>query len=93
MARLRQPYTESQLKAYSDNIKKNGVNGAVKFYDEMYSDGYRYAGWALGVARNDTVTGKSATDFMIATAKEGMGGKPPKILSVDDINTIKKIWR
>ena len=59
MARSRQSYTESQLKAYREDIKKNGVNGAVKFYDDLYDDGdgYRYAGWAVGVARNDTVTG------------------------------------
>lgn len=94
MARSRQSYTESQLKAYREDIKKNGVNGAVKFYDDLYDDddgdGYRYAGWAVGVARNDTVTGKSATDFMIDSAKEGVGGKPPKTLSAADINAIKK---
>lgn len=89
MARSRKTYKEKQLKAYSDSIKSNGVSGAVKFYDDMYKDGYNYAGWAVGVARNDTVTGKSATDFMIDTAKQGVGGKPPKTLSTADINAIK----
>ncbi|MGP5493784.1 DUF4150 domain-containing protein [Psychrobacter celer] len=92
MARSRQSYTVKQLEAYSDSIESNGVAGAVQFYDDLYDDGdgYRYAGWAIGVARNDTVTGKSATDFMIDTAKEGVGGKPPKTLSAADINAIKK---
>ena len=92
MERSRQSYTESQLKEYRKSIKKNGVTAAVKFYDDLYDDGegYRYAGWAVGVARNDTVTGKSATDFMIDTAKQGVGGKPPKTLSTADINAIKK---
>ena len=90
MAKSRKSYTANQLKVYRIDIKKNGVNGAVKFYDDMYKDGYNYAGWAVGVARNDTVTGKSATDFMIATAKQGVGGKPPKALIAADINNIKK---
>lgn len=92
MARSRKPYTAKQLKSYRKNIEHNGVDSAVKFYDDLYDDGkgYRYAGWAVGVARNDTVTGKSATDFMIATAKQGVGGKLPKALTAADINNIKK---
>ena len=92
MARSRQSYTANQLKSYRKNIESNGVKGAVQFYDDLYDDGdgYRYAGWAVGVARNDTVTGKSATDFMIDTANKGVGGKPPKTLSTADINAIKK---
>ena len=92
MARSRQSYTANQLKEYRESINNNGVKGAVKFYDDLYDDGkgYRYAGWAVGVARNDTVTGKSATDFMIDTAKQGVGGNASRNLSTANIDKIKK---
>lgn len=92
MSTSRRSYTVKQLENYQKNIKKNGVADAVKFYDDLYDDGdgYRYAGWAVGVARNDTVTGKAATDFMMKTARQGVSGKPPKNLSTADINSIKK---
>lgn len=39
----------------------------VAVYDELYSLGYSYAGWASGVAKENTVAGVAANQFMIAT--------------------------
>ena len=75
MANSRQTYTVEQLKKYKQEIDKNGVDAAVNFYSDMYDSGYNYAGWALGVARNDTVTGKSAIDYLNKTARQGVGGE------------------
>lgn len=90
MSKSRQSYTLEQLQVYSDSIKNNGVVGAVQFYDDMYDSGYNYAGWAVGVARDDTVTGKAATNFLTKTANRGVGGKPPRDLTNLDLDKIKK---
>lgn len=90
MPKSRKTYTTKQLQRYKDSINTKGVSGAIDFYDDAYSKDYKYAGWGRGVAKNDTVTGKSATDYMIQSAKEGVGGKAPKNLTTTDINNIKQ---
>lgn len=90
MPKSRKTYTTKQLQGFITSIEKNGVNGAIDFYDDAYSKDYKYAGWGRGVAKNDTVTGKSATDYMVQSAKEGVGSKPSKYLTTTDINNIKQ---
>ncbi len=86
----RKSYSVEKLFQHKENIETNGVAGAINFYDEMYSNGYNYAGWANGVAKGNTTTGKSATDFLVKTAQQGVGGIRPKTLTTSDLNSIKE---
>ena len=39
-----------QLEQYQKAITKGGVPAAIKVYEELYDQGYNYAGWAKGRA-------------------------------------------
>jgi len=57
-----QNISEAQLIAYKTQIATGGVEAVRQVYRELYNNGngYKYAGWALGVATGDTITGQSA---------------------------------
>lgn len=43
------------------------------FYERMGDAGYKYADWANGVVKTDTVAGISAVDYLTGTAMMGLG--------------------
>lgn len=57
---MAEPISVNQLKAYRQAVETRGVVGVVEVYAELYSQGYTYAGWALGVAAGDTTSGQAA---------------------------------
>ena len=87
---MREAITVQEIDNYKDIVKTQGVNGAIEIYDKLRRKGYGYAGWAGGVAANNTITGESASRFMQYTS----GG-----ISTDTVNKIKtaasrtKSWR
>jgi hypothetical protein len=68
-----------------------GLEAAKQVYLQLNSRGYKYAGWALGVATGQTITGTSALDYLNGSALMGLGGPQCKNLSVDQINKIHNI--
>lgn len=58
----------NDIERYQNMIKTQGVQGAIRVYEELLSKGYDYAGWAKGVAKGDTVTGEAAILFMEKTS-------------------------
>lgn len=58
----------NDIERYQNMIKTQGVQGAIRVYEELLSKGYDYAGWAKGVAKGDTVTGEAAILFMEETS-------------------------
>lgn len=58
----------NDIERYQNMIKTQGVQGAIRVYEDLLSKGYDYAGWAKGVAKGDTVTGEAAILFMEETS-------------------------
>jgi hypothetical protein len=42
---------------------ETGVITAIRIYDQLYADGYNYAGWAVDVAHGDTIARHTAFSF------------------------------
>ena len=71
---MRQPLTSNDIQRYRDDIKHHGVEGVVRTYTDLLNKGYKYAGWARGVAQAEglawdslphgSVTGRAAVMFM-----------------------------
>lgn len=75
-----------------DNAKTGGekVSAVIDVYRQLYEKGYLYAGWALGVAKGDTVTGTAALDYLAGTALMGLGSEPVcRNLTLAQIEKIK----
>ena len=89
MTTVRSSYTVDVLQQYRNDITTNGVSGAINFYTNLSNNGYGYAGWANGVAQNNTTTGISATGFLTSTAMMGVGGEQCKSLTNSQLNQIK----
>lgn len=79
----------SQLISYREQINTGGVDAARAVYADLHGQGYNYAGWALGVATGNTITGNSALNFMGSTALMGMGGEACRNLSSSEIDAIR----
>jgi hypothetical protein len=79
--------TSQQLGQYQTMLDNGQVS---QFYDAMSAQGYNYAGWANGVARENSITGLSALDYLKGTALMGMGGEACRILSTPQIEQIKQ---
>ncbi len=47
--------TLMQLETYDRRIEKGGLNQVKEIYAELYANGYKYAGWAVGVAKGNTL--------------------------------------
>ncbi|MGC0042420.1 calcium-binding protein [Ralstonia pseudosolanacearum] len=60
------------------------------FYLYLQKQGYGYAGWGGGVAREDSIAGISAVDYLTGSALMGMGGQACRDLSTDKSKIIKK---
>ena len=73
--------TKSQLEAYFVQVKNGGVAAAIQIYSKLYEDGYSYAGWALGVATGETITGAAAVDYLTGSAMIGLGGEQCRNIS------------
>jgi hypothetical protein len=84
-----QSISQDQLKAYKDQIAKGGVEAVRQVYQTLYDKGYNYAGWALGVATGNTITGQSALQFLQSTALLGLDSKTCKDLSAVQIDQIR----
>ncbi|WCM96766.1 hypothetical protein M5C96_20475 [Acidovorax sp. GBBC 1281] len=81
--------TVSQLTSYRSAINAGGVSAAREVYSDLYSQGYNYAGWALGVATGNTITGQSALDYLGGTAMIGLGGDACRNLTPAQIDKIR----
>lgn len=81
--------TISQLTVYRDGISAGGVAAARQVYSDLYAQGYNYAGWALGVATGNTITGQSALDYLGGTAMMGLGGDACRNLTSAQIDRIR----
>jgi Ca2+-binding RTX toxin-like protein len=81
--------TTAQLDVYLNRINTGGVTEVVKVYQELYDQGYNYAGWAKGVATAETVTGVAAIDYLTGTALAGLGGEECRNLSETQIDAIR----
>lgn len=80
-----QSISKEQLKAYKDQIATGGVEAVRQVYQTLYDKGYNYAGWALGVATGNTITGQSALQFLQSTALMGLDSQTCKNLSAAQI--------
>ncbi|HFQ91740.1 MAG TPA: hypothetical protein ENK29_02535, partial [Chromatiales bacterium] len=84
-----QPLTLAQIKQLRDSVNTGGVNAARQVYRQLYDKGYNYAGWALGVANGDSITGVSALNYLDASAMMGLGGDQCRNLSSAEIDKIR----
>lgn len=79
----------AKLKTYQLRLITGGLDEARMVYDELAAKGYGYAGWAVGVARGDTITGMSALDYLKGTAMLGLSAEACKNLSPIQIDNIR----
>lgn len=84
-----QSLTTKQITAYIDRVNAGGLPQVLQVYDELYAQGYNYAGWAAGVARGDTITGQSALKFLKDSAVLGWNGSGGENLSPEQIDRIR----
>ncbi len=93
---MTQPQTLStqQLQDYRAHIRNAGTLDqkkavAIAVYQDLYDKGYNYAGWALGVATGNTITGTAALDYLTGTALMGIGSEACQNLSAAQIDKIR----
>lgn len=89
-----QALTTLQLQSYQTRIRNAGSldqqkTAAIAVYQELYDKGYNYAGWALGVATGNTLTGTAALDYLTGTALLGIGSEACRNLSAAQIDKIR----
>nr|CUV37340.1 protein of unknown function [Ralstonia solanacearum] len=60
------------------------------FYRYLQKQGYGYAGWGGGVAREDSIAGISAIDYLTGSALMGMGGQACWNISPEKSAAIKQ---
>lgn len=84
-----QTLTTAQLQAYADRLQHGTLTDVQQVYNDLYSKGYNYAGWAGGVANESTITGVSAVNFLTGTALMGWGGPQCRNLSGETLNNIR----
>ncbi len=61
-----------------------------EFYIYLQKQGYGYAGWGGGVAREDSIAGVSAVDYLTGSALMGMGGQACWNISPEKSAAIKQ---
>lgn len=81
--------TLEELIDYQDRIKAGGLGQTRMVYAELYEKGFNYAGWALGVANGNTLTGLAALDFLKGTALMGLDIATCRNLSQSTIDSIR----
>lgn len=81
--------SSTQLSQFVASMQ-NGSLAPVDFYRYMQSQGYQYAGWAEGVATGNELAGIAAIDFLKKSAHDGVGGVPPRDVTDQQIDAIRK---
>ncbi|MEQ6352876.1 calcium-binding protein, partial [Ralstonia pseudosolanacearum] len=82
-----QNITRGDLRYLKDLLHMGLVS---EFYLYLQKQGYSYAGWAGGVAREDSIAGISAVDYLTGSALMGMGGQACWDLSPEKSVAIKQ---
>lgn len=62
--------TKQELESWNKKIKTGNLAAIGEVYQALRDKGYDYAGWAIGVATGDSITGNGALAFMQAVAKD-----------------------
>lgn len=86
---MTQILTLEQLIDYQQRIDGGSLEQVRQVYAELYAKGYNYAGWALGVANGNTLTGLAALDFLKGTALMGLDSASCRDLSPSTVNLIR----
>lgn len=81
--------TTQQIDQYLNALDTGGVTAARNIYDQLQGLGYNYAGWAVGVARGDSITGQSALSYLNGTALMGLGGPACRDLTDNQVDQIR----
>lgn len=76
-------YTTQQLVSMRDAVKTGGVDAAVSAYTELQDNGYTYAGWAKGVATNQTATGQAANGFLNNSSAQNLSSEQMNQIKTD----------
>jgi Ca2+-binding RTX toxin-like protein len=59
-------------------------------YRSLSALGFHYVDWAFGVAKENTIAGVSAVNFLEGTASAGVGDLPGQTISQESMQSIKK---
>ncbi|MGA4333667.1 calcium-binding protein, partial [Ralstonia nicotianae] len=84
---MNQNIDRGQLDHLQDLLSRGQVSD---FYLYLQDRGYGYAGWAGGVAREDSIAGISAIDYLTGSALMGMGGQACWNVSPERADSIKQ---
>lgn len=84
-----QNLTIQEIEEYINIVKAQGVGSAIDIYNILYDKGYNYAGWAVGVASGNTITGQSAMDYLKGSAMMGLGSDACRNLTDSDMDSIR----
>ena len=84
-----QTLTQQQLLDYANQLQNGTLQDVHQVYADLYSKGYNYAGWADGVASEDTIAGVSAVNFLTETALMGWGGPQCRNLPSATLDSIR----
>jgi len=80
------PLELAQLSELQKKLDRGDIHG---FYKDLLNQGYLYAGWADGVARENTLAGVAAVEFLTGTAGTGIAGQKGVVLTGTQIHSIK----
>lgn len=84
-----QALTTAQLDTYAQELANGTLADVEEVYADLYNKGYNYAGWAGGVASENTIAGVSAVNFLTGTALMGWGGPQCRNLSETTLDSIR----
>lgn len=79
--------TSQQIQDLIDKVENGDITAG---YRSLSALGFHYADWAFGVAKENTIAGVSAVNFLEGTASAGVGGLPGQTLSQETMQSIKK---
>lgn len=72
-----------------DKLISGGLEQVIQVYKILDAAGYKYAGWAEGVASGSAMTGQSALDYLKGSALMGAGGDACRDLASEQIDKIR----
>ena len=78
-----------EIKDLQESIQNGGVSAAADAYKILDDKGYKYAGWAEGVVRGDTLSGNAALEYIKDAAIMGVGGEECRNLTPNKIDKIR----
>lgn len=79
--------TLARLESYQALLNEGSIG---EFYTLMLANGYGYAGWARGVAEEDSISGLAALDFLSDSAMYGIAGLDPTEVTPEQFQNIKR---